>query len=632
MRTKCSVLRLLSAAPAVLAVLVASVSCGSRYKAQSLARDAVTARLELQSRESQLREIPIVTGHRDTLKVTDADGRELLIMNAVRDEDGEMVANDVLDAAVVYARFRNVAERDGKVDLRFDVTVPGRMLDSKWQIRLHPLLTVSGSDIPLDSITISGAQYRKAQLRGYQRYQRFVDSIITDSAEFVRRRELEIFLRRNIPELYRFRNDTSFVTEAEFQSAFGVTQQQALEHYTDRFKIRRNDHRAAQTERMYARYVKVPIVSEGIRLDTVVNSADGNFIYSYVQTLNVREDMSRADIVLSGDIYRQDERIFTIPPTEPLTFYISSLSSLADDRTKYLTRVIERRAVANSICWIDFAAGSTQVDTSLSNNASEIGRIKENLRSLTESGEFEIDSIIVTASCSPEGTYSYNSALSAGRSRSIAEFFSEDLSDKVRFTPRNIPENWDMLRSEVARDDSLEPAWKQAFAGIMEEADPDRREAEMQAQPFYRYFREKLYPRLRTVRFDFCLHRAGMVKDTIHTTVPDTLYMRGVKALKDRDYRTAVTLLRPYNDFNTAVAYCAMGYNASAMEVLSSLETGDKEEYMMALLCSRNSDDASAVQHYLNACRLNPAFVHRGNLDPEISGLIEKYNLNEDYY
>ena len=105
--------------------------------------------------------------------------------------------------------------------------------------------------------------------------------------------------------------------------------------------------------------------------------------------------MSRADIVLSGGVYQEDDRIYGIPETDPLTFYISSLSSLADDRTKYLTRVIERRAEANSICWIDFAAGSTQVDTSLSNNAGEIGRIKENLYALTASGEFELDSIIV---------------------------------------------------------------------------------------------------------------------------------------------------------------------------------------------------------------------------------------------
>ena len=100
---------------ALFLALLALVSCGSRFKAESLRKEAVTAQLEMHRDYSPPLEIPIAAEHRDTLKVTAPDGREVLIMNAVRDEDGEMVANDVLDAAVVYARFRNVAERDGKV-------------------------------------------------------------------------------------------------------------------------------------------------------------------------------------------------------------------------------------------------------------------------------------------------------------------------------------------------------------------------------------------------------------------------------------------------------------------------------------------------------------------------------------
>ncbi|MBP5538041.1 MAG: hypothetical protein J6X64_06895 [Bacteroidales bacterium] len=597
---------------------------------ETLKREAVPVQLEMYRPQMQLPDVPILTEHRDTLRVTGADGREVIIMNAVKDENGEMVANDRLDAAVVSARFRNVAERDGKVDLRFDVIVPERMMDSNWQIRLRPEMTALGETVKLDSITISGSRYREAQLRGYQRYQRFLDSIITDSAAFVNARDLEIFLRRNIPQVYRFRNDTSIVTEQEFASSFGVTHRQALDHYTSRLKIRRNDRKIASVGKMYARYVKVPIITQGIRLDTVLTGVDGEFIYSYVQSLNVRNGLTRADIVMDGDIYQEDFRIMELERTPPLTFYISSLSSLADDREKYLTHVIERVVEANSVCWIDFAQGSTVVDTLLGNNAGEIGRIKQNLNSLLEGGEYEIDSIRVTASCSPEGSFNFNRQLSLERSKAIASYFG-DLSH-LRFIADNVPENWEMLKTVVASDDSLNAVQKEAFARVMDIQDPDDREAALSAMPAYRYFREILYPRLRTVRFDFCMHRAGMVKDTVHTTVPDTAYMRGVRALKEHDYQSAVTLLRPYNDYNTAVAYCAMGYNASAMQVLKDLEPGDKEEYVMALLCSRNGEDATAVQHYLNACTLNPSFVHRGNLDPEISRLIDKYQLNDEFY
>ena len=146
----------------------------------------------------------------------------------------------------------------------------------------------------------------------------------------------------------------------------------------------------------------------------------------------------------------------------------------------------------------------------------------------------------------------------------------------------------------------------------------------------YRHIRESLYPRLRTVRFDFHLHRKGLQKDTIHTTVVDTAYMRGLQAIRDREYEQAVTLLRPYKDYNTAVAFCALDYNASALEVLEPMERTDKVLYLLAILYSRRGDDRRAVESYLKACRLNPTFVHRGNLDPEIAGLIRRYGLDHE--
>jgi hypothetical protein len=71
-------------------------------------------------------------------------------MNAVRDVDGEMVATDRITASYVTARFRNVAERGGKVDLEFQVRVPERMLDSKWQLRLDPDMFLLGDSLRLD--------------------------------------------------------------------------------------------------------------------------------------------------------------------------------------------------------------------------------------------------------------------------------------------------------------------------------------------------------------------------------------------------------------------------------------------------------------------------------------------------
>ena len=193
---------------------------------------------------------------------------------------------------------------------------------------------------------------------------------------------------------------------------------------------------------------------------------------------------------------------------------------------------------------------------------------------------------------------------------------------------RSSGENWRMLDRLVERDTVMTEDEKKGYTSSAEIKDIDQRERFLQSLGCYRHMREKLYPRLRTVRFDFHLHRKGMVKDTVHTTVLDTAYMNGVQAIRDRDYEVALTLLRPYNDYNTAIAYLCMDYNASAMQILESLERSAQVNYMLAVLYSRRGDEEKAVECYVRSCSQDPTYVHRGNLDPEISVLIRRYGLN----
>ena len=123
---------------------------------------------------------------------------------------------------------------------------------------------------------------------------------------------------------------------------------------------------------------------------------------------------------------------------------------------------------------------------------------------------------------------------------------------------------------------------------------------------------------------------SDLVKDTIHTTELDTVYMKGVQAIRDHDYQAALAFLAPYHDYNTAVAYVALDRNASAMEILEPMPRTASVDYMLAILYARRGDDQAAVQHYLDACARERSFVSRGNLDPEIATLIRRYGLNKD--
>ena len=627
--------------------------CSSGRKIGALRSGQVSASLSLPREQSALPEVDTAELQRDTMTVTDLNGREVTIMNAVKDENGEMVATDVLKAATVTARFRNVAERHGKVELCFQVIVPEAMQDSRWQLRFYPMMFLLGDSTALANVVITGKDYRQEQLRGYQHYERFLKSIIDDPDHFIRHHQLEVFIRRNIPQLYRFRRDSSFVSEEEFRSSYGVSGEQAIRHYTRMMSLRWNNRKISRKDLVFKKRVKVPIQTEGLRLDTVIQQPNGDFIYDYVQEITVRPKLKKVDITLEGEIYEQADPVFRIPRSKPLTFYISSLSTLADGTERYLKRILERRVEANTACYIDFGAAQSDIDPELGNNASEIGRIKQNLRSLVENEVFEMDSITVTASCSPEGDWAYNERLSRRRSEAVSTYFGRFVRDcvdslrreqgalidldgsletarqDIRFIARSDPENWRMLDELVRIDSLLLPEQKSRYESLRDR-EPDARERLLQEESFYPHLREKLYPRLRTVRFGFFLHRKGMLKDTVHTTVLDTAYMQGVQAIRDRDYERAVTLLRPYKDYNTAVAYCSLDYNASALSILETLPRDDKVNYLLAIVYSRRGDERSAVECYIRSCQQNPSMIHRGNLDPEISQLIRQYGLNQE--
>ena len=639
---------------AVLLAALLLAGCGPQGKLERLRRQSLAAQMVIAD-EKELPEIAMGgETRRDTMVVEDPDGNQVLIMRAVKDENGEMVATDVLQAARVTARFRNVAERSGRVDLNFRIIVPEAMQDREWQLRFYPDLFVLEDSVRLDPILITGEGYRKAQLKGYEHYRRFLDSIEADSTHFVDRFQLEMFLRRNLPDIYRYKTDSTAVSEEEFRSHYGITERQALDHYTNQLVVRRNRRKVGKKDEMFRKYVKVPIVTEGLRLDTVIVSPDGDILYDYVQSIHVKPSLRKATVLLSGDIYEEDRRIYRVPRTDPLTFYISSISGLSDDAVRYKTVVTERKVQANTACYIDFEQGRAEIRKETGHNREEMARIEENLRSLLQNRDYDLDSIVVTASCSPEGSYEHNRRLSMRRSESVSDYFEgflkhyrdsvrrngfhigldetvrEEAPAEIRLLSRNNPENWTMLDALVREDESLSEKEKDDYVRTASAGQPDLREQQLQRLPSYRHIRESLYPRLRTVRFDFHLHRKGLQKDTVHTTVVDSVYMRGLQAIRDREYEQAVTLLRPYKDYNTAVAFCALDYNASALEVLEPMERTDKVLYLLAILYSRRGDDRKAVESFLKACRLNPSFVHRGNLDPEISGLIRRYGLDPE--
>lgn len=414
-----------------LAALVLLTSCSTMKKVQKIRSGELRAEIHVTGdTETEVEDVEV-----DIDSIRGSLAGEPIIMNAIRDDQtGEMVATDVIAASKVTARFRNVAERSGTVSIEFDVTVPAEMSDSRWQLKLYPEMTVQEDTIPLEPVFITGAAYREEQLKGYGKYDDYVASILTDTADLVHLGQYGIFFQR--------------------QNLFDVSQEDALRHYRKRAKVYFNERRKERKDQMFERYVKDPIISEGIRLDTVLTAGDGDFVYRYRHTFRSRPELKKVMVALDGEVYESGRCIQALPFADGLTYYISTLASLADTRKR-------------------------------------------------------------------------------------------------------------------------------------------------------------------------------MLKDTAHVSVPDTVYMAGLEALKCMDYKKAVELLRPYKDYNAALALVSADYNHSALEILNSLENTDaKVCYLKSLVLSRLGVAEEAMKYFELSIAYDPSLEFRANLDPEMSEVVRrKQNL-----
>lgn len=558
----------------------------------------------------------------DTLTMTGNDGRKYYLMRGTMDSTGTANLSEPLNEVVITAKFKNIAERNGSVRMAFDIHVPSTMLNPQWQVRLTPKAVLYEDTVSLEVLLLTGKQYKERQMRGYELYNRFLAGIITDTSLLMHTGLLETFIQRNIPRIAALRNDTALVDTDSIRGLYGISLEEAREHFMKTLAIQRNNIKKSQTDEKYRRFVKDPVITYGFRLDTLIGDNTEDFRYTYHQALGTRPGLRQIDVCLTGGIYYQGEKLYSIPPSEPVTFYVSSFATMTEDIQRYVTKVIERRVELNTRAAINFMAGRSDIDTGYMDNHAELQYIQSIISGLLSSGEYLADSLIITASCSPEGSYRFNSQLARKRAESIAGFID---GKDFRLIERHIPENWERLYDLIRKDSTVND-----LTGILDicaETSHDKREHLLSAHPEYPYIKEHLYPVLREVEFQFCLHRKDMVKDTIHTTEPDTVYSAGVQAIKDRDYSKAVRLLGSYRDINSALAFLAMDYNASAMNILEDLPVSGKRDYLLAVAHSRNGNEKKAVEYFLSAVNQERSLRFRGNLDPEISRLIGKYDI-----
>ena len=651
----------------------------------------------------QMKEAVADTGFRLPRQITwtDDKGKEHIVTEATKDSvTGEYITQMELSEITIVAKSKQVAERNGKINLDFIVTVPGELISNKWQVQLTPVAYKSADTLYLDRIFLSGADFAKMQKKGYMRYQAFMNSIIPDSLylqklfdekgyrkalaeleeEYFQAWKHEVISKERWIDwsdktnarfaLFNYRMERNKQAIAGYNSILeylpayrlrremdgkyipskwkifaegnykirtrNITPEDSASitrRFTDYAKMAENRKRKEQAGEMYEKYVRFPY--EAARLDTVIKEGD-NFVYYYKQELPATENTKKIDLTLDGQILSKDETKTQLPPSDTITYFISSMVQFLDRSPRYKKKIITRKDEVNLRAYVTYKSGATEFSEDIGDNRAEIDKVFETIHGINYTGEFLIDSIRMTATSSPEGSADMNLFLSKGRALALKKYLARRSDDRegvdTLFRPCWTGEDWNRLHGLVLADDSLEN--KSYLLRIMKETDnPDNREYALRKYSAdYKRIREKHYPLLRGVEFKFHLHRRNMLQDTVVMPVIDTTYMHAVKMIEDRQYRQALAILDVSypDDYNTAVCLMSLGYDKRALEIMTEQTDTSDRNYLLAILYSRLKREEDALKMYVKSCDQDASKIWRGRLDPEINKLIVTYNLYKD--
>lgn len=469
--------------------------------------------------------------------------------------------------------------------LSFSVDVPPSMLRPGTLLHVSPeYVSASGERRSLGTATIECAGYPSTHGRQYL-----------------------LFIRRNMPHA----KSSSPVLYATWN---GVTEYDAARHYGLYHNLNGE-------------------TSDGERLTVVPDGRPVRIPFGSVLSGDDRLSGS-GTIVPVADVWVGD-RCTDIVRGEGLPVRVDGLSSLAAERSVMKDIVVKKNVVEAESFSIFFRTGRSDIDLSVADNAAEVARFKEVVSSKMSREGFVLDSVIVSAWASPEGTEKYNASLSSDRASSAASLFrdcivSEGGAVKGNSSRRHSPfipvypegkgEDWETLDELIAASPSLTRADRESYSSIRRIASLDEREAKMKERPWYSYVKDELYPLLRVVEAGFHCHRPGMEVDSLVTRGVDTAYAEGLSALRNGEERKARILLEGYGDYNSALACLMDGDAPGCLRILSSLEECPAVDYLNALAYASMGEKGKALTSLRRSVSGSAAFRSLALREPLFNG------------
>ena len=248
------------------------------------------------------------------------------------------------------------------------------------------------------------------------------------------------------------------------------------ETYVERFRPDTVGREAA-----FNRFVKFPY-PEDVRLDSLVEGRS-TVTYYYSQEVKTDETSKKMLVTLQGQVLAVDDSAYRLPPSDTLSYVVSSMLSFVDTMPRYRIKVIDKFVTVEDRNYIQFFVGDTRVVDTLGDNRRQLDKITGLMRQIVEQQEFWVDTITLTAASSPEGAYAFNDRLSQGRAAALTRYLVRRYGrsiDTMR-TVRWVAEDWAELTTRIRTDREI--VNRDAILELIaEEKNPDRREQAIRQQ------------------------------------------------------------------------------------------------------------------------------------------------------
>lgn len=585
------------------ALTIGMLSCAMTH---TLQRQAPTADIKLPSNGAV--ETPAVEDVERAVeqirRISMNGGRDSVYLAEVeRDSTGEVtIKGETIKTVYIVAKSKTVAERNGEIAIDFIITIPASLQHSTWGLELTPVIENNGSEEALQPLSIRGELFSEVQKRQYWQMNKYLNKILGDSTDLT----------------------TTTSLAAKYYGARNGYMASGLERKAERL------------EQTYRQTISFPYLNDS-RLDSVL-IRKGEIRYYYTQKYRPTKNTNRLHLYFRGRVGAIDRSTYALANSDTLTYTVTSMISLLDQEPRYMIQVIDKYVQVRDRNYLQFLVGRSDVIDTLGQNHAQLGRIEHLMDTLINQYQFFVDSVVISASSSPDGSKALNNSVAAARAKSIKAHLLRKFGTEVDtlIHTRSIGEDWATLR-RLIRSNSDVPHWEKITEMIDQSRDLDLTEQQIRTKfpQDYTFMREILYPQLRAVDFRYNLRRVDMVKDTIQLTVLDTTYMRGVQQIRDRDYVGALRTLNDYKCQNLAIVLLSLSYDEAAFEILDQLPPAEKNartNYLSAIALSRMTRPREGLEHYLKAIQSDPVLKYRGNLDPEIQILYQQNNVKSSQY